>query len=349
MQGFNMKSVSINGQLVGDNYPIYIIAEIGGNFQDFEAAVQLIDLAKEAGVNAVKFQHYRAETITSKAAVFEMENTGIVSQYELFKKYELGQELTTKIFNYCKQENITAFSTPSHRTDIDFLEVFDPPVYKIGSDDAINIPLLKYVAKIGKPILLSTGMCTMSEVQKSVDAILEEGNEQIILFHCTTNYPTHLESINLRAIQSMRSQFRFPIGYSDHTIGIDTCYAAAVLGANILEFHFTYDKNADGPDHMLSKDYQDTLNLVNKVRDLPILLGDGIKRPAASEMNTRRNNRKSIVAVKKIRTGEKITLNNIDIKRPGYGISCDFFYSILGKTANHDIEADSVISWHDIA
>lgn len=344
-----MKSVSVNGQLVGDNHPIYIIAEIGGNFQDFETAIKLIDLAKEAGANAVKFQHYRADTITSKLAIFEMENTGVVSQYELFKKYELGQELTAEVFNYCKNKNITAFSTPSHQTDIDFLEAFDPPVYKIGSDDAVNIPLIKYVARIGKPILLSTGMCTMSEVQRSVDAILEEGNDQIILFHCTTNYPTHLESVNLRAMQSMRSQFRFPVGYSDHTIGIDTCYAAAVLGANILEFHFTYDKNADGPDHILSKDYKDTTNLVQKVKELSILLGDGIKRPANSELTTRRNNRKSIVAIKDIKSGEKITLANIDIKRPGYGIPCDLFYSILGKTASHNIEADSVIKWSDIA
>ena len=172
-----MKEVNIQNQWIGGNNPVYMIAEIGGNFQDFPTAVKLIDLAQKAGVNAVKLQHYRADTITSEKAIFDMENTGVVSQYELFKKYELSEDLTTEVFSYCCEKQITVFSTPSHRTDVDLLEKFDVPAYKIGSDDAVNKPFLKYVAKIGKPILLSTGMCTMSEVQRSVDAIIEEGND----------------------------------------------------------------------------------------------------------------------------------------------------------------------------
>ena len=277
-----------------------------------------------------------------------MENTGVVSQYELFKKYELSEDLTTEIFSYCREKQITVFSTPSHQTDVDLLEKFDVPAYKIGSDDAVNMPFLRYVAKIGKPILLSTGMCTMSEVQRSVDAIIEEGNDQIVLFHCVTNYPTHVESVNLRAMQSMQAQFNFPVGYSDHTIGIDTCYAAAVLGASILEFHFTYDKKAEGPDHMLSKDYEDAAVLVRKVRELPILLGDGIKRPVTTEMNTRRNNRKGLVLTRNVKTGEKITPQNLEIKRPGYGIPCEFYCNVLGKTASRDLVADDVLTWEDI-
>ncbi|MCK4828170.1 N-acetylneuraminate synthase family protein, partial [bacterium] len=174
-----------------------MIAEIVGNFQDFPTAVKLEFLFLRIHLNAVKLQNYSANTITSKKAVFEMENTGVVSQHELFKKYELSDELTTEVFAYCKEKQITAFSTPSHHTDVDLLEKLDVPAFKIGSDDAVNTPFLKYVAKLGKPILLSTGMCTMSEVQHSVDAILEEGNDQIILFHCVTNYPTHIESVNL--------------------------------------------------------------------------------------------------------------------------------------------------------
>ncbi|MDA3788856.1 MAG: N-acetylneuraminate synthase family protein [Desulfobacula sp.] len=344
-----MKEVKIENQWIGGDNPVYIVAEIGGNFRDFQTAVKLIDLARKAGVNAVKFQHYRADTITSKKAIFEMDNTGVVSQYDIFKKYELSEELTADIFSYCRENKITAFSTPSHPTDVDLLEKFDVPAYKIGSDDAVNIPFLKYVAKIGKPILLSTGMCTMSEVQRSVDAILEEGNDQIILFHCTTNYPTHFESVNLRAMQSMQSSFNFPVGYSDHTLGIDICYAASVLGASTVEFHFTYDKNAEGPDHMLSKDYEETEALVEKVRKLPLLLGDGIKRPAATEMNTRRNNRKSLVLTRNIKAGEKITTKNMDIKRPGYGISSEYYYNVLGKTVIQNIDADNVLSWEDIA
>lgn len=343
-----MKEVKIENQGVGDNNPVYMIAEIGGNFEDFPTAVKLIDLAQKVGVNAVKLQHYRADTITSKKAIFDMENTGVASQYELFKKYELSEDLTTEVFAYCQEKQITVFSTPSHQTDVDLLEKFDVPAYKIGSDDAVNTPFLKYVAKIGKPILLSTGMCTMSEVQRSVDAILEEGNDQIILFHCVTNYPTHVESVNLRAMQSMQAQFNFPVGYSDHTFGIDTCYAAAVLGASILEFHFTYDKKAEGPDHMLSKDYEEATDLLKKVRELPILLGDGIKHPAATEMNARRNNRKSLVLTRNVKSGEKITPQNMEIKRPGYGIFCEHYYNVLGKTASRDLAADDVITWDDI-
>jgi len=343
-----MAKINIGGQWIGNNNPVYIIAEIGGNFQDLSTAIRLIDLAREAGVDAVKFQHFRADTITSKKAIFEMENTGIVSQYELFKKYELSENLTKEIFSYCREKQITAFSTPSHQMDVDLLEKFNVPAYKIGSDDAINIPFLKYVARIGKPVLLSTGMCTMSEVQHSVDAILEEGNNQIILFHCVTNYPAHIEAVNLRAMKSMQECFNFPVGYSDHTLGIDTCYAAAVLGASILEFHFTYDKEAEGPDHMLSKDYAEVVALVKKVKELPVLLGDGVKRPAETEMNTKRNNRKSLVLTKVIKVNEKITSQNIEIKRPGYGISCKHYYNVLGKTANRNLDADDVLTWDDI-
>jgi len=343
------KKVKIRDQWIGGDQPVYIIAEIGGNFQDVEIGIKLVDLAKKAGVNAVKLQNYQADTITSRKAIFEMENTGVVSQYELFKKYEISEHLTADIINYCNENQITVFSTPSHRSDVDLLEKYNLPAYKIGSDDAVNMPFLRYIAKIGKPILLSTGMCTMSEVQRSVDTILEEGNDQIIIFHCVTNYPTHIESVNLEAMRSMQTQFDFPVGYSDHTIGIDTCYAAAVLGASILEFHFTYDKNADGPDHLLSKDYEETAALVKKIRELPILLGDGIKRPAFTEMNTRRNNRKSLILTKDIKAGEKITPQNMEIKRPGYGIGCEYYYSVLGKTVNYDLSADNVLKWEDIA
>jgi len=340
-----MKEVTIDNQKIGGHNQIYLIAEIGGNFVDFQTAKIMIDLAIKAGVNAIKLQHYKAETITIRSAMFEMENTGITSQYDLFKKYELSEKLTSDVFSYCREKEITVFSTPSHQTDVELLEKLDVPAYKIGSDDAVNLPFLKFLAKIGKPILLSTGMCTIREVQLSVETILEEGNDQLILLHCVTNYPAHINSINLRAMQTMKNFFNFPVGYSDHAIGIDVCYAAAVLGASILEFHFTYNKQAQGPDHMLSKNFEETETLIKKLRELPVLMGDGIKRPAVSEMNTRRNNRKSIVIVKDIKANEKITDRNIDIKRPGYGIPCEYYYNVLGKTVSRDINADQVLTW----
>ncbi|MCA9460265.1 MAG: N-acetylneuraminate synthase family protein, partial [Nanoarchaeota archaeon] len=239
-----------NNYLKIDFNSMFFISEIGGNFNNYDEAIRLINLSKECGFQAVKFQSFRADTLTSKKAIFEMENTGHILQYDHFKKYELSESLTSEVIAYCKEIGLIVFSTPSHPSDVDLLEKFDLPLHKIGSDDAVNIPLLKYIAKTGKTIILSTGMCTLSEVQRSVDAILEEGNDKIVLLHCTTNYPTHPESVNLNAMVTMQKHFSgIPVGYSDHTLGIDTCYAAAVLGAKVLEFHFTYDKNADGPDH----------------------------------------------------------------------------------------------------
>ena len=343
------KAVKLDSKSVGAGHSIYTIAEIGGNFLDFPTAKKMISLAMEAGCDAVKFQSYKADTLASKKAMFDMEFTGKVSQHSLFKKYELGNDLTKQVVQYCREMNITCFSTPSHQEDVDLLEECGVSIYKIGSDDAINEPLIRYIAKLGKPILLSTGMCTMTEVQRSVDAILEEGNDQIILFHCTSNYPTRLDAINLNAMLSMQRQFRFPVGYSDHTMGIDTCYTAAVLGAPILEFHFTYDKNADGPDHQLSKDFNDATELVKKLRDLPTMLGDGVKAPAKAEMKSRINNRKSIVVTRAVRSGEKFTNKNIALKRPGFGIPCNELNNIIGKTASRELQADDVLSWADLA
>lgn len=344
-----MKKIKIGNCWIGEGYPTYAIAEIGGNFCNFQDAKRLIDLAVAAQVNAVKLQHYRAETVTSKEAIFEMENTGLASQYEFFKKYELSEDLTAKVLAYCRKKNITAFSTPSHQTDVDSLRKFKMPAYKIGSDDAVNIPFLKYVARMKKPVILSTGMCTLGEVQRAVDAILEEENDQIVILHCTTNYPTHPASVNLRAMVTLQNHFPFPVGYSDHTLGIDTCYAAAVLGARVVEFHLTYDQEAEGPDHMLSKNGKEASELIRKIRLLPVMLGNGIKRPMPTEMNTRKNNRKSLVVTRAIGKGERLSFDNVAIKRPGYGIPCEHYYSVLGKTAGRAIRADSVLQWEDLA
>lgn len=343
-----MKQVMLGTRTVGAGNPVYVIAEIGGNFRTVEQGMHLVDIAADAGCDAIKLQTYRADTITTKGALFEMENTGRVSQWELFHKYELDEATHRAVFDHARARGLFVFSTPSHPTDVDMLERLDVGAHKIGSDDAVNLPFLKYVANTGKPVLLSTGMCTMSEVRRAVDAILEEGNDQIVLFHCTTNYPTHPESVNLRAMLAMQQEFALPVGYSDHTLGTDTCYAAAVLGAQVLEFHFTHDKAAEGPDHMLSKDPAETADLVRKVRLLPTLLGDGLKRPMATEMNTRRNNRKSIVVLKPIRAGEKLTPDNIGIKRPGTGIACEHWYTTLGKTASRDLDGDQPLAWTDI-
>lgn len=341
-------NVALGDMQIGGNNRCYTIAEIGGNFESLGHAKKLIDLAAKAGCDAIKLQTFTADTITSKTALFDMENTGVASQWEHFRKYELSAELHRQVFEYAESRGLAWFSTPSHPSDVDLLEELGVIAHKIGSDDAVNIPLLKYVAGTGKPVLLSTGMCTISEVERALDAILEEGNDKVILFHCTTNYPTYPESVNLRAMVSMQDRLGVPVGYSDHTLGIDVCYAAAVLGAPILEFHFTDDRDNPGPDHVLSKLPEQVSELNRMLDRLPTILGDGVKRPAASEMGTRRNNRKSLIVSSPIRSGETISPDNIEIKRPGNGIPCDQYWNVIGKTVKRDLEADEVLSWEHL-
>lgn len=324
----------------------YIIAEIGGNFTTVEQAIRLIDAAAGCGVDAVKLQTYRADTVSSKAAMFDMENTGRVSQHELFKQYEIGVQLHQEVLGYAVSKGLDCFSSPSHQTDVDLLESLGVEIHKIGSDDAVNLPFLRYVARTGKPIMLSTGMCTMEEVRESVGAILAQGNEQIILLHAITSYPTHPENVNLRAMQAMMREFpEFPVGYSDHTLGATACICAAAMGARVVEKHFTYDKGAAGPDHMLSADPAEMKAIVEAIRTFEKMRGSGVKRPADSEKTTRINNRKSIVLARAVASGEVLSLEHLAVKRPGYGIPPKFFEQLVGRVAARQLEADTVLTW----
>ena len=214
----------------------YIIAEIGGNFRDFNEAKKLIDYAKQSGVDAVKIQTFKAETTASKNAFFDMENTGKVSQYEIFKKYEVDFDLHKQIAQYSKKQNLEFFSTPSHESDVDMLEKLNVNIHKIGSDDAANLPFLKYVAKTNKIIIHSTGMCTLDEVREAVETIKSQNNNKIALLHCTSCYPTHPKDANINVVKTMINSFpEIPIGYSDHTLDANASCLAVAFGANIIE------------------------------------------------------------------------------------------------------------------
>jgi len=327
----------------------YVIAEIGGNFTTFNGAKKLIDLAYDSGVDAVKLQTYKADTIVTKTAKFDLDNVGDVVQYELFQKYQVDFELHKRVFQYIESKELDWFSTPSHQTDVDMLENLGVQAHKLGADDATNLPLIKYVASKNKPILLSSGMCTMQEVRDMVNACLEVGNEQIVLFHTISNYPTYPEQVNLKAMQTLKKEFPFlMVGFSDHTVGTTACLAAACMGAEVIEKHFTYDKTAEGPDHQLSANPEEMKEVVDKIREFELMLGTGSKRPVGKEVSNRKKNRKSIVTIKPIQKGEKLTEDNIDIKRPGYGVEPKYFDIVLGKTAYKDIEDDQVVEWEDI-
>jgi len=328
----------------------YIVAEIGGNFINFNQAKMLIDAAVVCNVNAVKLQTFKAETHISREAMFDMENTGTVSQLELLKYYAIDEGLHKEVVSYAKEKKLEWFSTPSHESDVELLERLGVSAYKIGSDDAVNIPFLKFIAKIGKPIILATGMCTMQEVKESVGAILEEGNHAISILHAVTSYPTHPEHVNLLAMVSLMNEFpRFDVGYSDHTIGTTACICAAAMGARMVEKHFTYDKKAEGPDHMLSADPVEMREIVDAIREFEIMRGSGIKMPAGCEKKTRINNRKSIVTTRAMKMNEIIKKEDMAIKRPGYGIQPKYLEQLVGRKVNRDLNDDEVIFWGDLS
>lgn len=328
---------------------IYIIAEIGGNFLTFEEAKIMIDAAKTCGADAVKLQTYQADTLASRTAMFAFETTGNTSQYDMFKKYEVGESLHKEVFAYAQEKGLEVFSTPSHRTDVELLEHCGCPIYKVGSDDATNIPFLRELAQLGKPILLATGMCTLSEVEESVSAMQEEGCQDISLLHAISLYPTHDEDVNLQAMTTMKKKFPLlPVGYSDHTIGITACVCAAAMGAQIIEKHFTYNKNAEGPDHIHSADPAEMKRLVSAVRQFEVMKGTGIKSPAAGEILSRVNNRKSVVLTKPVKAGERLAEACFGLKRPGSGILPKDVRYAIGREFVRDMEADEIVKWEDL-
>jgi N-acetylneuraminate synthase len=326
-----------------------VIAEIGGNFTTFEQARRLIDEAALCGVDAIKLQTYRADTIASRRAMFDMENTGVVSQYELFKQYEIDEALHRQTFRYAGDQGLDWFSTPSHDTDADMLERLGVGAYKIGSDDAVNIPFLKHVARKGRPVILSTGMCTLEEVKESVSAIRGEGNERIVLLHAVTSYPTHPEHVNLSAMESLMREFpTLDVGYSDHTLGPVASICAAALGARVIEKHFTCDKTAEGPDHMHSADPPEMRFIVKSIREFELMRGTGVKAPAESERTTRINNRKSLVLARPVKSGEILTAEHLAVKRPGTGIAPKHYDEVVGRAVRQDLDSDDILRWEHL-
>ena len=340
-----MKSVTIAGKKIGDGHPCFVIAEIGGSFRNFEEAKRLIDSAIEIGVDAVKFQTLEAETITTKNNQFDMESTGKVSQYEIFKQFELSKDLQKQVVEYANKMNIPIFSAPSHMKDLEIMKEMKLQIFKIGSDLACHIPLLKEVAKLGHPIILSTGMCNLDEVRKSVEAILSTGNNQLALLHCVSNYPSKIEELNLEAINEMKKEFDLPVGFSDHTKGSLAVLTSAIMGANIIEKHFRDEKNTPGPDdpHALIK--KEFLELIESIRKSELAKGNGKKLPTDSEKKNLSTNRVSIIAMENIPAGTKIQEKMLDIRRPGNGIQPIHFEEIIGMETKINIQKEQPLTW----
>jgi len=344
-----MKSRNI---LIGEDNHCFIIAEAGVNHNgDINISKRLVDVAVEAGADAVKFQTFKAENLVTKdapKAKYQKESTGSGTQFEMLKKLELSTEAHNILKDYCNEKKIVFLSTPFDFDSVNLLEEIDVPFYKISSSDLTNIPFLEYIAKLNKPMILSTGMASLGEVEKTIEKLRIAGNTKISLLHCTSNYPTDYEDVNLNAMITLKNAFKLSVGYSDHTVGIEVAIAAVAMGAKIIEKHFTLDKDMIGPDHKASLNPCEFKQMVMSIRNIEKALGDGIKKCNRSEENTKKVVRKSIVASRSIHKGETILYDDITFKRPGNGISPEFIDMIVGRTASCDINLDAIITFEKI-
>ncbi len=326
---------------------VYIIAEAGVNHNgSFELACRLVDAAKEAGADCIKFQTFKAEKLVSKdagKAAYQQEMTGGGSQQDMLRKLELSFDEFLRLKEYCEKKEIRFLSTPFDFESIRFLESLDMPFWKIPSGEVTNLPYLVALAKTGKPVILSTGMCTMKEIEAAIQVLKENGTEDIRLLHCNTEYPTPFEDVNLNAMKTMREAFGCEVGYSDHTRGIEVPIAAAALGATVIEKHFTLDRTMEGPDHKASLEPDELAAMVQGIRHIEKALGSGIKEPSPSEKKNIAVARKSIVASRPIRQGEVFSEENLAVKRPGTGISPMKWNDVLGNRAKRDFEEDELI------
>lgn len=317
---------------------VYIIAEAGVNHNgSLQLAYELCDKAKDSGVDAVKFQTWVTERIIckdTKMADYQKENLGVDdSQFDMLKKLELTYEDFALIKEYCDKIGIEFLSTGDTEDDINYLVNLGMGKIKLGSGDVTNIPFLRFIGGLKLPVIISTGMCNLSDVATAFDVLTEAGAKDITVLHCTTNYPCPMDEVNLRAMQTMKEAFKCKVGYSDHTMGTEIPIAAVAMGAEIIEKHFTLDRNMEGPDHKASLEPNELKDMVLKIRNVEMALGDGIKRPNASEKSISKVILKSIVAKRPISQGDVLTEDMLAVKRASYGIQAKYWDMVVGTTA----------------
>jgi len=327
---------------------VLIIAEAGVNHNgSLDLALKMVDEAKRAGADIVKFQTAIPEKVISKyadKAEYQKKTTGNEeSQLEMCKRIHLKLSDYDIIKKYCEEVGIEFLSTPFDLESIDYLEKLGIRLWKIPSGEITNLPYLIKIAKTGKPVIMSTGMSELNEVEEAVNVLKKGGAGEITLLHCTTEYPAPFESVNLRAMNTLREKFGTKVGYSDHTVGFEAAVAAVVLGASVIEKHFTLNHNMEGPDHKASLEPEEFEVMVNNIRLIEKALGDGVKQPAEAEKKNIAIARKSIVAAKDIKKGEVLTEENITVKRPGSGISPMKWFEVLGTEAVRDFGEDELI------
>ena len=332
-----------------DNGP-YFIAEAGVNHNgSLEQALRLIDAAKEAGADCVKFQTFRATRVATPQAPkaqYQLRVTDTAeSQIDMLRQLEMDDADTVRLIDHCRDVGIDYLSTPYNRQDVDLLARFPLPALKLASMHCAEPPMLAYAARTGLPLILSTGMATLAEIDRAVATILATGNGNLVLLQCTTNYPTAPADVNLRAMTTLAGAFGLPVGYSDHTVGAAACIAATALGARVLEKHFTLDRSLPGPDHAASAEPGETADLIRAVRETAIALGDGMKRPCAAERANTTGMRRSLVADRDLPAGHRLSMDDLDFRRPCTGIPVADADRVVGCRLVRPVSAGESLAW----
>lgn len=357
---------------------VYIIAEAGVNHNgSLDLAKKMVDVAVKAGADAIKFQSFVAEGLVRKnapKAEYQVSTTDDnETQFKMLKKMELNVANHYELLEYCQRNKIQFLSTPFDIGSVDLLTRLNLPIIKVGSGEITNAPLLLKIAQTGKPIILSTGMSTIGEIEMALSVLAYgyidragipnsieqfkaafcsiEGQdvlrEKVVLLHCTTEYPAQFKDVNLQAMTTLKETFRLSVGFSDHTPGIAISIAAVALGANVIEKHFTLDRSLPGPDHQASLEPEELRILVRSIREVEAAIGTGVKMPMPTELANLKVARKSLVAARNIKTGEVLTKENLGIKRPDDGIPPIYYWRLLGKVAQRDYQEDESIIWSD--
>lgn len=339
-----MGDFSIYEQMQHAGAPL-IIAEIGANYGGIQVVKQMVRAAAQSGADMVKFQTYRAETISTPGSYFTFEDGSRVPQFDFFRANELSAADHDVLDGLCKEIGIQWLSTPSHFSDLELLKKYELPFYKTGSDDLTNLPFLRAIAEKSRPMLVSTGMCTLGEIEAAVETLLATGNHQLVLLHCVVSYPSRPEDANLKVIETLQKAFGLPVGLSDHTQDEFTSILATQMGAVVIEKHFTLDHSLKLADHEASLDPVQFTRLVERVKLVSKALGDGVKRILPTEQKWRQAARKSLFAAVDISAGTVITEQHIAIRRPSEGIHPHQLPLVLGRIAKTFIPAGTLIQW----
>ncbi len=354
--GWLMKKIKIQDHWVGEGEPTFIIAEAGSNHNgSLQMAKRLIDVAAEAGADAVKFQTFSADKLYSKKTpeMSYLKKSKLLKKgetvWDLLKKNELPRAWQKILASYCRKRKVIFLSTPFDLQAVDELEALKMPAYKIASYEVTHLPLLDYAARRKKPIILSTGMADLADIESALETIYKTGNRQVILLHCAINYPPRFEDVNLRAMQTMRLAFDLPVGFSDHTTGVAVDIAAVALGACAIEKHFTTSRKLPGPDHPFAIEPDELAAMVQGIRETEKALGSSLKRRTQAEEEMYRLGRRSLVAACAITKGTAIRREMIEVKRPGFGIPTRLMDIVVGRRAKSDIEEDDILSWEMLA